>query len=84
MQRTVDVGTNDRFTPEDLAQWKGRILLLMADDDPATPEPVRQAIMAMYPQVQVRLFSGSGHMTAALQQEEYFAAMDEFLGKVTV
>ncbi len=79
LQRTVDVGINYRFTPQDLDHWQGRILLLMAEDDPATPEPVRQAITAMYPQAQARLFSGSGHMTAVLQQDEYFAATDEFL-----
>ncbi len=79
MQRTVDLGIHYRFTPQDLAGWPGRVLLLMAQDDPATPEPVRQAMRSMYPQAQARLFSGSGHMTAVLQQDEYFAATDEFL-----
>ena len=80
MARTVDVSERYTFTPDDLKAWPGRILLLMADDDPATPEPVRQAIMAMYPQAQVRLFSGSGHMTSILKQDEYIGAMAKFIG----
>jgi hypothetical protein len=28
----------------------------------------------------VRLFSGGGHATAVVKQEEYFAAIDAFLG----
>jgi pimeloyl-ACP methyl ester carboxylesterase len=84
MQCTADVGANYRFTPQDLAGWPGRVLLLMAEDDPATPEPLRQAMRAMYPQAQARLFSGSGHLTAVLQQEEYFAATDEFLSAAPV
>jgi hypothetical protein len=64
MARTIDVAERYTFTPDDLKDWPGRILLLMADDDPATPEPVRRSIMAMYPRAQVRLFSGSGHLTS--------------------
>ena len=80
MRRVVDLGVNYSFTPDDLRDWPGRILLLMADDDPATPEPVREAMAAMYPQAKRRLFSGAGHATAILKQDEYFAAIDEFLG----
>lgn len=81
MARTVDIAESYSFTPDDLKGWPGRILLLMADDDPATPEPVRQAIMAMYPQAKVRLFSGSGHLTSILKQDEYIGAMEEFIGE---
>jgi pimeloyl-ACP methyl ester carboxylesterase len=80
LRRVVDAGQTYAFTPRDLEAWPGRSLLLMADDDPATPPAVRAALVAMYPRAQVRLFSGSGHMTAVLKQDEYFAAIDEFLG----
>ena len=76
----VDFDTNSRFTPEDLDGWPGRILLLMADNDPATPEPQRAALQALYPRAEARLFHGSGHATAILQREEYLAVMDRFLG----
>lgn len=76
----VDFDTNSRFAPEDLDGWPGRILLLMADNDPATPEPQRAAMQALYPRAEVRLFHGSGHATAILLREEYLAVMDGFLG----
>ena len=79
MRRTVDLGMNYSFTPGELEGWPGRILLLMAEDDPATPQPVREAISAMYPQAQMRTFSGAGHLTVILKQDEYFGAIDEFL-----
>ena len=67
------------FAPGDLDGWSGRILLLMADNDPATPEPVRARMKALYPEAQVRIFEGSGHATGVLKREEYLAAMEEFL-----
>lgn len=68
-----------RFAPDDLDGWPGRVLLLMADDDPATPEPVRRQMQALYPRAEVSLFAGSGHATGALLRDEYLAAMDAFL-----
>ncbi len=79
MRRVVDLGLNYRFTPEDLGGWPGRILLLMGDDDPATPPAARQALAQTYPRAEVRTFTGAGHLTAILKQDEYFAAMDQFL-----
>ena len=76
----VDFDTSCRFAPDDLDGWPGRILLLMADNDPATPEPQRAAMQILYPRAEVRLFHGSGHATAILHREEYLAAMDQFLG----
>jgi pimeloyl-ACP methyl ester carboxylesterase len=79
MRRTAELGLHHAYGPGDLAGWPGRILILMATDDPATPEPSRRALLAAYPQAQVRLFSGGGHATAVLMQDAYFAAIDEFL-----
>ena len=80
LRRFVELGQSYCFAPDDLAGWPGRILLLLAEDDPATPEPARRAIIEAYPGAQVRLFSGGGHATAVVKQEEYFAAIDAFLG----
>jgi pimeloyl-ACP methyl ester carboxylesterase len=79
LRRVADLGLNYRFAPEDLRGWPGRVLLLMAEDDPATPKAVREAMTAMYPAAQVRLFAGAGHLTALLQRDEYLAVIDEFL-----
>ena len=38
-RRLVDFDTHYTFTPQDLIEWAGAVLLIMADDDPSTPEP---------------------------------------------
>ena len=80
-ERTVDYYTNYTFTPRDLADWPGRVLLLMADDDPATPEPVREAMMQLYPDAQVHMFHGTGHAAATLKQDEYLSAIEAFIAQ---
>jgi maspardin len=77
-RRVVDFD-GQRFAPDDLDGWPGRILLMMADDDPATPEPVRREMQNLYPRAEVALFAGSGHATGVLLRDEYLAAMDAFL-----
>ncbi len=79
-RRGADFDLNRSFTPEDLVDWPGRILLVMADDDPSTPEPVRRAMQALYPQAEVHLFHGTGHAAPILKQEEYFSVIETFLG----
>ncbi|MBX9601919.1 MAG: alpha/beta hydrolase [Bryobacteraceae bacterium] len=61
------------------ATWQGETLLLWADDDPATPEPVRTALHQRYPQAQVYEFHGTGHAAALLKPDEYFGAIRDFL-----
>lgn len=78
-RRALDFLANTRLDPGDLDGWPGRILLLMSEDDPVTPEPAREAMKAMYPRAEVHVFSGSGHATALLQPERYFEVMDRFL-----
>jgi pimeloyl-ACP methyl ester carboxylesterase len=79
MARTAELGERFSFTPSDLDGWTGKILLLMAEDDPATPEPLRRAMTAMYPRAQVHLFSGAGHLTAVVKEDEYLGAIETFL-----
>jgi pimeloyl-ACP methyl ester carboxylesterase len=69
-----------KFTPHDLQNWPGKILLLLSEDDPLTPAPVRQALAKLYPQAEIRLFSGSGHLSSMLNMEEFTGAIESFLG----
>ena len=80
-RRAADFDLNTTFTPEDLADWPGRMLLIMADDDPSTPEPVRQAMQALYPQAEVHMFHGTGHAAPILKQEKYYSVLETFLEK---
>jgi pimeloyl-ACP methyl ester carboxylesterase len=81
LERTIDY-SQQVFTPQDLASWSGKVLLVFGDDDPATPPEVRDRLIALYPGCQVRYFEGSGHTTAVTRREEYLAAIDDFLSQV--
>jgi pimeloyl-ACP methyl ester carboxylesterase len=78
--RTIDYATQ-KYTPQDLAAWPGKVLLVMADDDPGTPEAVRTAMLALYPGASQHLFHGSGHTTALTREAEYQAVLDTFFAE---
>jgi pimeloyl-ACP methyl ester carboxylesterase len=78
-RRAMDMDLHYTFTPSDLADWPGRVLLILAEEDPVTPGPVRAAIMDLYPGAQVHLFAGMGHEAPLLKQEEYYAVIEAFL-----
>lgn len=67
------------YTPSDLAGWSGKTLIMLAEDDPTTPEALREELTALYPQAQVHLFKGSGHATSILESGEYIQLINEFL-----
>ena len=79
-RRVVDFDEHYALTPADLADWPGEVLLVMGEDDPATPEATRQAMKALYPRAQEHLFHGTGHATSILKREEYCALIETFVG----
>jgi pimeloyl-ACP methyl ester carboxylesterase len=68
------------FSPSDLVDWQGKTLIMLAEDDPTTPEPLRQSLLDLYPGARLHLFKGSGHATSILESEEYIRVIEEFLG----
>jgi pimeloyl-ACP methyl ester carboxylesterase len=68
------------FSPTDLVDWQGKTLIMLAEDDPTTPEPLRQSLLDLYPGARLHLFKGSGHATSILESEEYIRVIEEFLG----
>lgn len=79
--RTVDYCAQ-QYSPQDLAGWPGKVLLVLADDDPATPEPVRAALSALYPGARLHLFHGTGHATSVIKEKEYQAVIAGFLDEI--
>ncbi len=67
------------FTPSDLTNWQGKTLILLAEDDPTTPEKLRKDLVALYPGAVIHMFKGSGHATSALETSEYIRIIDGFL-----
>jgi pimeloyl-ACP methyl ester carboxylesterase len=81
MQRLINQTENYSFSPEDLEDWPGRMLLVFGSDDPATPLEKREAMQHLYPQAEVNVFEGGEHGIAITHQEEYFHVIDEFLAE---
>ena len=81
MLRLVDQTQNYTFSPDDLKDWLGSILMVFGSEDPSTPPEKRQAMRVLYPQAEVKVFEGGGHGIAISHQQEYYAAIDEFLAR---
>jgi pimeloyl-ACP methyl ester carboxylesterase len=81
LQRLVDQTQNYTFSPDDLKDWPGSILVLFGSGDPATPPEKREAMRRLYPQAEVRVFEGGEHGIALSHQQEYLATIDRFLAQ---
>ena len=70
------------YSPNDLSGWAGKTLIMLAEDDPTTPEAMRKNLIALYPGATVHIFKGSGHATSVLESAEYIKVMEDFLNNV--
>lgn len=75
----VDFDATSTFTPDDLKDWPGRILILEGDDDPVAEAPARAALKALHPQARVHTFHGTGHVASIARLDEYVAVIRQFL-----
>jgi len=78
-QIAVDFDATSRFTPGDLKDWAGRILILEGDDDPIAEAPAREALKAFHPQARVHTFRGTGHVASIAKLDEYVSVIKQFL-----
>jgi aminoacrylate hydrolase len=68
-----------KWSPNDLAGWSGRVLLIEGEDDPLFRAAARERLRALYPTAQVYRFQGTGHAAAVLKPEEYCAVVTNFI-----
>jgi pimeloyl-ACP methyl ester carboxylesterase len=78
-QVAVDFDTTSSFSPEDLKDWTGRILILEGDNDPVAEVAAQEALKALYPNAKVHTFHGSGHVASIAKLPEYTAVVRAFL-----
>ena len=67
------------FTPGDPEMRGHRVLIVASDDDPILRRSSRDAVRAMYPAAEVRVFPGTGHATALVAPDAFAAAVGAFL-----
>jgi pimeloyl-ACP methyl ester carboxylesterase len=77
----IDWDRNSRFSPSDLTDWPGRVLILEAEHDTTFPVSERAALRRLYPQAQTRVFSGGGHAASITRRGEYIAAIAKFMAQ---
>jgi pimeloyl-ACP methyl ester carboxylesterase len=76
--RAVDLDLNHRFSPDDLRDWDGRVLILLSDDDPTIPPELHHQLLNLYPQAQAHIFHGAGRAASITRRDEYHAVIDAF------
>jgi len=78
----LDFDQNMHFTPADLRDWPGRLLLAEAAHDGMVPPAERAALGALYPQAQRRSFAQGRHADTVHSPAEQIAMIQEFLEAV--
>lgn len=78
----LELANQPKFTPEDLQEWHGKILIIESDDDPAIPSKDRALLKSTYPQAQVHTFRDAGHASSILKREEVFSIIRNFLHRI--
>jgi pimeloyl-ACP methyl ester carboxylesterase len=75
----LDLAHQPQFTPDDLKEWHGKILIIESDDDPAIPARSRALLRSTYPQAEVYTFRDAGHASSILKREEVVSIIRTFL-----
>jgi pimeloyl-ACP methyl ester carboxylesterase len=77
----LELARQAQFSADDLSEWRGKILIIDSDDDPAIPAKDRELLRRTYPQAQVQTFRDAGHASSILKREETFSVIKNFLGR---
>jgi len=79
MQNTLDYMSNYTFSSNDLAGWRGQILILESSDDLAFEKSTRESLKLLYPSAQVVTLRNAGHAPSHRGSPEYISAIIQFL-----
>ena len=71
--------TQTNFRGSDMQGWRGRMLLIQADQDEVISEGERGALLGMYPSAYMQELENSSHLAPILQSEALIASMGRFL-----
>lgn len=75
----LELARQPQFTADDLKEWRGKILIIDSDDDPAIGAKDRKLLRKTYPQAEVKSFLDAGHASSILKREEFFTIIENFL-----
>lgn len=76
----TDYFRNYQFSPDDLCQWKGHILIIESQNDQVVNQQERERLKNLYRQAKVHTFVGSGHLGGGLfETDETIELINHFL-----
>lgn len=78
----LELARQPQFSADDLKQWRGKVLMIDSDDDPAIPAKDRALLRKTYPQAQLKTFSDAGHVSSILKRDEVFFVIRSFLHEI--
>jgi pimeloyl-ACP methyl ester carboxylesterase len=79
----LELARQPQFTPDNLRGWRGKVLIIESDDDPAITAHDRALLRSIYPNAQVHTFRDAGHASSILKREEVVSIVSSFLSNVT-
>jgi len=79
----LELTRQPQFTPDNLSGWRGKVLIIESDDDPAIKTRDRALLRSIYPNAQVHTFRDAGHASSILKREEVVSIVRNFLSNVT-
>ena len=79
MEYTLDYVSNYNFTPGDLAEWQGKLLILESDDDLAVKPELRDSFKLLYPVARIYTLRNSGHTPGYRGVPEYIDVIRRFI-----
>lgn len=80
----LELAREPQFTAEDLNLWRGEILIIDSEDDPAIRAKDRALLRKTYLRAEVQTFSDAGHASSILKRKETFSVIRNFLNKVHI
>jgi len=75
----LELARQPQFGEDDLKGWRGKILIIDSDDDPAIGAKDRELLRKTYPQARLHTFRDAGHASSILKREEVFSIVRDFL-----
>lgn len=78
----LELARQPQFAADDLKEWRGKILIIDSDDDPAIGAKDRALLRKTYLQAEVQTFRDAGHASSILKREETLSVISNFLSGV--
>lgn len=66
------------FSPDDLADWQGQMLIINSDNDATFGDEIQQSLYSFYPQARTHTFEGAGHSPGSTRRDEFFELVRKF------